>query len=124
MRMWCGISAFFTTIYIVISMKLSISNAIIFANNTGMIPELQGTLKQPAIRNMQKVLYFQFSVGLSFYYGMAIIGYWAYGSSVSEYLLHNVRGPKWEKVLANATVFVQTIISQQSLYCFHFVGWF
>lgn len=142
MKFWCGISAIFTVIYIVIALKLSISNgqsnsknynltgtrqqkvfnalngiaAIIFASNSGMLPELQATLKPPAIRNMQRALYFQFSIGLLIYYGVTIIGYWAYGSSVSGYLLSDVSGPKWEKVLANAAMFLQSIISQH-MFC-------
>lgn len=142
MRMWCGISAFFTFIYIAILMKMSISNgksnsknyklngtsqqkvfnalngiaAIIFASNSGMVPDLQATLKQPAVRNMHKALYFQFSIGLSFYYTVTIIGYWAYGSSVSEYLLSDLSGAKWAKVLANAAMFLQSIISQH-MFC-------
>lgn len=142
MRVWCGISAVFTFIYIGVLMKMSISNgqsnsknyklngtsqqkvfnglngiaAIIFASNSGMVPELQATLKQPAIRNMHKALYFQFSIGLSIYYAVTIIGYWAYGSSVSEYILSDVSGAKWAKVLANAAMFIQSIISQH-MFC-------
>lgn len=61
---------------------------------------------------MRKALYLQYSIGLAFYYGVSIIGYWAYGSSVSEYLPKELSGPKWAKIFINATIFVQSIISQ------------
>ena len=77
-----------------------------------ILSSMQATLKQPAVRNMHKALYFQFSIGLSIYYTVTIIGYWAYGSSVSEYLLSDLSGSKWAKVLANAAMFLQSIISQ------------
>lgn len=66
----------------------------------------------PAVKNMRKALHLQFSVGLAFYYGVSIAGYWAYGSSVSEYLPADLSGPKWAKILINSVVFTQSIISQ------------
>ncbi|XP_058093687.1 proline transporter 1-like isoform X2 [Magnolia sinica] len=77
---------------------------------------LQSTLRKPAIKNMRKALYTQFSVGLAFYYGVSIVGYWAYGSSVSEYLPKELSGPMWVKVFINATAFIQSIISQH-MFC-------
>lgn len=62
--------------------------------------------------NMRKALYSQYTVGLLFYYGVTIIGYWAYGSSVSAYLPEQIGGAKWIKVFVNAAVFLQSLVSQ------------
>lgn len=64
------------------------------------------------MKNMRKAIYLQYSVGLLFYYGVSVVGYWAYGSTVSEYLPKELQGPKWIKVLINLAVFLQTIVSQ------------
>ncbi|KAL8256444.1 hypothetical protein R6Q59_031511 [Mikania micrantha] len=87
-------------------------SAIIVCNTSGILPELQSTLRKPAITNMRKALYLQYSVGLFFYYGVSIVGYWAYGSDVSTYLPEELSGPKWANVTINAISFVQSIISQ------------
>ncbi|KAK9072379.1 hypothetical protein SSX86_008813 [Deinandra increscens subsp. villosa] len=87
-------------------------SAIVVANAAGIIPEIQATLRMPAVENMRKALHLQFSVGLAFYYGVSIAGYWAYGSAVSEYLPENITGPTWAKVLINSIVFTQSVISQ------------
>lgn len=73
---------------------------------------MQSTLRDPAVTNMRKALNLQFTVGLVFYYGVSIVGYWAYGSTVSEYLPQELSGPKSVKVLINATVFLQSVVSQ------------
>ena len=73
---------------------------------------MQSTLRKPAVSNMRKAWYLQYTVGLVFYYGVTIIAYWAYGSMVSEYLPYNLSGPKWAKILINAIVFLQSIVSQ------------
>lgn len=77
---------------------------------------MQSTLRRPAVENMRKALYLQYTVGLFVYYGVSIAGYWAYGSTVSEYLPKELRGPKWVKILINAAVFVQSIVSQHVSY--------
>ena len=77
---------------------------------------LQSTLRKPAIKNMRKALLIQYTIGLALYYGVSIIGYWAYGSSVSDYIPNELSGPRWAKVLANASVFLQTIIAQHVRY--------
>ncbi|GLJ41097.1 hypothetical protein SUGI_0851270 [Cryptomeria japonica] len=141
--MWYGISAFFTVLYIAISMIISIKDgksgskdynitgqkeekifnalgaiaAIVFANNSGMLPEIQATLQRPAIKNMHKALYLQFTFGIAIYYMVTIVGYWAYGSSISDYMLGDlINGPRWAKILANSSVFLQTIVSQH-IFC-------
>lgn len=73
---------------------------------------MQSTLRRPAVENMRKALYVQYSGGLMVYYGVSIVGYWAYGSTVSEYLPKELSGPKWVKILVNAAVFVQSVVSQ------------
>lgn len=83
-----------------------------YQNITLEIYEFQSTLRKPAVNNMRKALYLQYSVGLFFYYGVSIVGYWAYGSTVSVYLPEELSGPKWANVTINAITFVQSIISQ------------
>ncbi|KAL8256445.1 hypothetical protein R6Q59_031512 [Mikania micrantha] len=87
-------------------------SAIVACNSAGIILEIQSTLRMPAVENMRKALHLQFSVGLAFYYGVSIAGYWSYGSSVSEYLPENITGPTWAKVIINLVVFTQSVISQ------------
>jgi len=60
---------------------------------------------------MKKALYLQFRAGIVPFYAVTFIGYWAYGSSASSYLLNSVHGPNWIKTLANAAAFFQTVIS-------------
>ncbi|KAK1290776.1 Proline transporter 1 [Acorus calamus] len=86
--------------------------AILVCNTSGLLPEIQSTLRSPVIKNMRRALFLQYTVGLSIYYGVSIVGYWAYGSSVSEFLPSELSGPKWAKILLNSAVFLQNIISQ------------
>jgi hypothetical protein len=76
-----------------------------------MLPELQATVRPPYIKNMQKALYLEFTVGVVPFYTLIFMGYWAYGSSTSSYLLDNVQGPKWVKTFANAATFLQTVVT-------------
>ncbi|KAK7265613.1 hypothetical protein RJT34_33235 [Clitoria ternatea] len=87
-------------------------SAIIVSNTSGLLPELQSTLRKPAVQNMRNALCLQYTVGVLFYYGVTIMGYWAYGSLTSAYLPENLTGPKWINVLVNAIVFLQSIVSQ------------
>jgi hypothetical protein len=73
---------------------------------------MQSTLRKPAVKNMRKALYVQYTVGLILYYGVSIVGYWAYGSTVSVYLPEELSGPKWAKVVINSGVILQSIVSQ------------
>ncbi|CAL9235768.1 unnamed protein product [Arabidopsis halleri] len=84
---------------------------LVFVFNTGMLPEIQATVRQPVVKNMMKALYFQFTVGVLPMYAVVFIGYWAYGSSTSAYLLNNVNGPVWVKALANISAILQSVIS-------------
>ncbi|XP_020260290.1 proline transporter 2-like [Asparagus officinalis] len=86
--------------------------AILVCNTSGLLPEIQSTLRKPAVANMRKALTLQFTLGLTIYYGVSIVGYWAYGSSVSDYLPKDLSGPKWAKTLINSTAFLQSIVSQ------------
>ncbi|CAN8279494.1 unnamed protein product [Cochlearia groenlandica] len=135
---WLGVSTILSLIYIVVAIVLSVkdgvnkperdytihgssikklftitgaSASLVFAFNTGMLPEIQATVKQPIVKNMMKALYFQFTVGVIPMFAVTFIGYWAYGSSTSAYLLNNVNGPLWVKALANISAFLQSIIS-------------
>lgn len=139
MRVWLGASAVLTSIYCII-LLVALANdgktnrrkdyevkgstvdqvfngfgavsAIIVCNTSGMLLEIQSTLKKPAVKNMRRALYVQYTTGLIVYYGVSIVGYWAYGSQVSDYLPKDLSGPKWAKVLINSAVFLQNIISQ------------
>ncbi|KAG6523165.1 probable proline transporter 2 isoform X1 [Zingiber officinale] len=138
LRVWLGFSTFFSLIYIIVAFMLSLSDGInspprdytspgshtnkifssigaaaslVFAYNTGMLPEIQATIKQPVVRNMEKALWFQFIIGGLPLYAVTFTGYWAYGSSSSTYLLSSVHGPIWVKSVANAAAFLQTVIA-------------
>jgi hypothetical protein len=70
---------------------------------------------------MEKALWFQFTVGSLPLYAVIFMGYWAYGSSTSGYLLNSVTGPVWVKAVANLSAFFQTVIAlhvSQHLLCF------
>ncbi|MFS7961253.1 putative amino acid transporter, transmembrane domain-containing protein [Helianthus anomalus] len=135
---WLGFSTFFSLSYMAISFALSLrdgikapprdysipgsdisrvfttigaSASLVFAFNTGMLPEIQATVRQPAVRNMMKGLYFQFSVGVLPLYAVAFMGYWAYGNEAEGYLLNSVHGPVWVKTFANISVFLQTVVA-------------
>ncbi|KAI7747273.1 hypothetical protein M8C21_022647, partial [Ambrosia artemisiifolia] len=138
LRIWLGFSTFFSLVYIVVAFALSLrdgvrapprdydipgsdisrvfttigaSASLVFAFNTGMLPEIQATVKQPVVGNMMKALYFQFTVGVLPLYAVAFMGYWAYGNDSSAYLLSSVSGPVWVKTFANISAFLQTVIA-------------
>lgn len=138
LRLWLGVSTLLSLVYVLISIVLSIKDgfnnskrdygipgstttkiyngigavaSLCFAYNTGMLPELQATVRPPYIKNMQKALYLEFTMGVVPFYTLIFMGYWAYGSSTSSYLLDNVQGPKWVKTFANAATFLQTVVT-------------
>ncbi|XP_020571226.1 probable proline transporter 2 [Phalaenopsis equestris] len=138
LRIWLGFSTFFSFTFIVIAFVLSLKDGLnsqkrdysissshwdkifttiggianlVFAFNTGMLPEIQATIKEPAIKNMEKALWFQFTVGCLPLYAVTFMGYWAYGSSTSPYLLNSVHGPIWVKTVASIAAFLQTVIA-------------
>ncbi|KAL3337951.1 hypothetical protein AABB24_030225 [Solanum stoloniferum] len=138
LRVWLAISSVFSLIYLTIVFVLALRDGInspprdysipgskinrvfttvgaagslIFVFNTGMIPEIQATVRAPVVDNMLKALYFQFSLGSVPVHVVTYVGYWAYGSSSTSYLLNNVSGPVWVKALANITAFLQAIIA-------------
>ncbi|KAL6840368.1 hypothetical protein ACP4OV_030178 [Aristida adscensionis] len=86
--------------------------AIVVCNTSGLLPEIQSTLREPAVRNMRRALLVQYTAGAAVYYGVSVAGYWAYGSSVSEYLPDELGGPRWAAVLINAAAFLQSVVSQ------------
>ncbi|TKY47501.1 Proline transporter 2 [Spatholobus suberectus] len=117
---WLGFSTVFSLAYIVIAFVLSLKDGLqspprdydipgdgiskiftiigasanlVFAYNTGMLPEIQ------------------FTVGVLPLYLVTFTGYWAYGSSTAVYLLNSVNGPIWVKALANITAFLQSVIA-------------
>jgi len=91
LRIWLGFSTFFSLVYIIIAFVLSVKDGIkapardydipgtttskifttigatanlVFAFNTGMLPEIQATVRKPVVGNMLKALYFQFTAGV------------------------------------------------------------
>ncbi|KAG2602760.1 hypothetical protein PVAP13_5KG707000 [Panicum virgatum] len=86
--------------------------AILVCNTSGLLPEIQSTVREPAVRGMRRALLLQYTAGAAAYYGVSVAGYWAYGSSVSEYLPNELGGPRWAAVLINATAFLQSVVSQ------------
>ncbi|XP_072997317.1 probable proline transporter 2 [Typha latifolia] len=138
LRIWLGFSTMFSFVYILVAFALSTRDGIntaprdysipgsysgkifniigavaslVFAYNTGMLPEIQATVKPPVINNMEKALLFQFTIGVLPLYAVTFMGYWAYGSSTSTYLLNSVNGPVWVKTAANIAAFFQTVIA-------------
>ncbi|XWS65904.1 hypothetical protein CRYUN_Cryun05aG0153600 [Craigia yunnanensis] len=138
LRIWLGCSTVLSLIYIIVACVLAAKDGInapprdysihgtstsrifttigasanlVFAFNTGMLPEIQATVRQPAVKNMLKALYFQFTVGVVPMYVVTYIGYWAYGASTSTYLLNSVSGPVWVKAAANISAFLQSVIA-------------
>ncbi|KAL3748092.1 hypothetical protein ACJRO7_009335 [Eucalyptus globulus] len=87
-------------------------SATIVCNTSGLLLEIQSTLRKLVVKNMRKALGLQYTVGLIVYYGVTVAGYWAYGSDVSEYLPEELSGPKWVKAFINSSVFLQSVISQ------------
>ncbi|XP_051216506.1 probable proline transporter 2 isoform X1 [Lolium perenne] len=139
LRIWLGFSTVFSLMYIVIAFVLSLRDGItapvkdysipagsqstrffatvcavaniVFVYNTGMLPEIQATIRPPVVKNMDKALWFQFTIGSLPMYAVTFMGYWAYGSSTSGYLMNSVNGPAWIKVAANFSAFFQTVIA-------------
>ncbi|KAJ8450497.1 hypothetical protein Cgig2_002182 [Carnegiea gigantea] len=138
LRLWLAVSTFFSLVYIVIAIALSVRDGVrspprdysipghgiskvfttigaaanlVFAFNTGMLPEIQATIRKPVVGNMMKALYFQFTVGVLPMYAVTFVGYWAYGTSTTTYLLSSVSGPVWVKTFANVSAFLQTVIA-------------
>lgn len=138
LRIWLGFSTFFSLIYIIVAIVLASRDGsrapprdyhipgkkvdrifttigaaanLVFAFNTGMLPEIQATIRQPVVSNMMKALYFQFTAGVLPMYAVTFVGYWAYGSETSTYLMNSVNGPVWVKAMANIASFLQTVIA-------------
>ncbi|GAB4831879.1 Proline transporter 2 [Ancistrocladus abbreviatus] len=138
LRIWLGVSTVLCIIYIAVAIVLSLrdginspsrdysipgtriskifttigaSASLVFAFNTGMLPEIQATVRQPVVNNMLKALYFQFSVGVLPMYAITFIGYWAYGNATSSYLLNNVSGPVWVRASADIAAFLHSVIA-------------
>lgn len=91
--------------------SIGVGATMVYVYNSGMLPEIQATIKRPYVRNMHKALYLEFLIGNVPIYVVTFAGYWAYGSSTSSYLLDSANGPKWVKTLANTSTFLQTVIS-------------
>jgi hypothetical protein len=84
---------------------------IAFAYNTGILPEMQATIRQPTRTNIYKALGMQFTVGTFPFLVLTFVGYWAYGNTANPYLLLSLSGPKSLVTIANAAAFLQAIVS-------------
>ncbi|KAF6160983.1 hypothetical protein GIB67_007624 [Kingdonia uniflora] len=138
LRVWLGFSTVFSLIFMITACVLSLRDGInspardysipgtkisrvfttigasanlVFAYNTGMLPEIQATVREPAVKNMLKALYFQFTLGVLPLFATTFIGYWAYGSTTTSYLLNSVSGPVWIKTIANIAACLQAVIA-------------
>ncbi|XP_021720187.1 proline transporter 2-like [Chenopodium quinoa] len=143
LRIWLGAATILTFTYIVVILVTTINDgksnkqrdyevkgstmdkvfnalaaisAIVLSSNSGLLPELQSTLRKPVVKNMRKALYAQFTFGIMVYYGVTLVGYWAYGSDVPDYLPKALSGPKWAKILINSAVFLTNVISQHMFF--------
>ncbi|KAH9541725.1 hypothetical protein CY35_14G080600 [Sphagnum magellanicum] len=83
---------------------------IAFAYNTGILPEMQATIRQPSTTNIYKALGMQFTVGTFPFLVLTFVGYWAYGSKVQPYLLLSLHGPKSLITIANSATFLQALV--------------
>ncbi|XP_050210356.1 proline transporter 1-like isoform X2 [Mercurialis annua] len=138
LRIWLGVSTILSLIYIIVAIVLSLKDglnapprdysipgtsiskiftsigacaSLVFAYNTGMLPEIQATIRRPVVSNMMKALYFQFTIGLVPLFAVTFIGYWAYGNATTAYLLSSVTGPVWVKTMGNLAAFLQSVIA-------------
>ena len=68
---------------------------------------MQYTLKEPRKSNMYKGISGAYVVILFTYWTLAGVGYWAFGSAVTPYLLSSFTEPKWAIVLSNAFAILQ-----------------
>lgn len=138
LKIWLGVSALFTLVYTTITFGLVVKDglessdrdysipgtttsrifttigaiaALFFTMNTGMLPEIQATVRKPVVENMLWAVVFHYTAGLIPMFAITFVGYWAYGSSTSSYLLTDVSGPGWLKASANISAFLQSVIS-------------
>lgn len=68
---------------------------------------LQATIKEPAIKNMQKGITMAYTLISSTYFTVAISGYWAFGQNCLPYLLNNLSTPTWPITIANIAAIIQ-----------------
>ncbi|KAL3148674.1 hypothetical protein ABBQ38_014090 [Trebouxia sp. C0009 RCD-2024] len=90
--------------------------AIAFAFGDTVLPEVQATVKEPAVKNMFKGITMAYSLISSTYFTVAISGYWAFGQTSLPYLLNNLSTPSWPITIANLAAIVQ-ITGCYQIYC-------
>ncbi|KAE8704022.1 Transmembrane amino acid transporter family protein isoform 2 [Hibiscus syriacus] len=90
--------------------------AISFSFGDAMLPEIQNTVREPAVKNMYKGVSAAYSVIVSTYWQIACIGYWAFGSQVQPYIVASLTVPKWTFVMANIFAVIQ-ISGCHQIYC-------
>ncbi|KAI5057539.1 hypothetical protein GOP47_0027967 [Adiantum capillus-veneris] len=96
---------------------------IAFSFGDAMLPEIQSTLKSPVKKNMYKGVSGAYVVIIATYWTLAGFGYWAFGSSVSPYLVNSFIEPSWAIILANAFAILQ-ICGCYQIYCRPTIGYF
>ncbi|KAE8685532.1 Transmembrane amino acid transporter family protein isoform 2 [Hibiscus syriacus] len=89
---------------------------IAFSFGDAMLPEIQNTVREPAVKNMYKGVSAAYSVIVSTYWLLACIGYWAFGSQVQPYIVASLTVPKWTIVMANIFAVIQ-ISGCYQIYC-------
>lgn len=90
--------------------------SIAFAFGDTILPEIQATVKEPAILNMRKGITMAYCLISSTYFTVAISGYWAFGQTVLPYLLNNLTTPTWPVTIANIAAIIQ-ITGCYQVYC-------
>ncbi|EOX94561.1 hypothetical protein QUC31_004581 [Theobroma cacao] len=90
--------------------------AIAFSFGDAMLPEIQNTVREPAVKNMYKGVSTAYGVIVLTYWQLAFSGYWAFGSEVQPYILASLTVPKWTIVMANIFAVIQ-ISGCYQIYC-------
>ncbi|GKU86364.1 hypothetical protein SLEP1_g900 [Rubroshorea leprosula] len=90
--------------------------AIAFSFGDAMLPEIQNTVREPAVKNMYKGVSAAYTIIVLSYWQLAFSGYWAFGAEVQPYILASLTVPQWTIVMANIFAVVQ-ISGCYQIYC-------
>lgn len=92
---------------------LGVLGTVAFAYNNVILPEIQATVRAPAVRNMRKTITLYYIFAMSLWIVLTFVGYWAYGNGVYPNMLSNLSGPKWAVTVAFVAAWLQIIVSVQ-----------
>lgn len=90
--------------------------AIAFSFGDAMLPEIQNTVREPAVRNMYKGVSAAYAVIVLSYWQLAFSGYWAFGAQVQPYILASLTVLEWTVIMANIFAVIQ-ISGCYQIYC-------